>query len=117
MSRHDPGVALRHMREAAREAMELVVGKARGDLDSSRMLSLAVVRVPEVLGEAASRVPLDVRERCPGIPWAAVVSMRNRLIHGYDQIDHDIVWAVLVNDLPPLVSALERITIGPDPVS
>ena len=110
MPKHDPMVALRQMSEAAREAIELAAGKSRKDLDSDRLLSLALVRLLEVLGEAASRVPGEVRELHHDIPWAEMIGMRNRLIHGYDHVDHDIVWAVVANDLPSLVMALQRIT-------
>jgi uncharacterized protein with HEPN domain len=110
MSKRDPMVALRQMSEAAREAMELTAGRSRSDLDSNRLLSLALVRLLEVLGEAASRVPGEARELHPDIPWAEMIGMRHRLIHGYDQVDHDIVWAVLSDDLPSLVTALEHIT-------
>jgi uncharacterized protein with HEPN domain len=113
MSRHDPIIAIRQMGEAAREAMDLAVGNSRGDLDSNRLLSLALVRLLEVLGEAATRVPIEFRQLHPAVPWAEVVGMRNRLIHGYDQVDHDIVWAVVTTDLPRLAPALEAIAKQP----
>jgi len=97
------------MGEAAREAVDLAAGKSRADLDSNRLLSLALLRLLEVLGEAARRVPADVQELHRNIRWAEVIGMRNQLIHGYDQVDHDIVWAVIAEDLPSLVAALERI--------
>ena len=109
MSKHDPMVAIRQMGESAREAIELAAGRNRVDLHSNRLLSLALVRLLEVLGEAARRVPPEVQQLHPDIPWAEVIGMRNRLIHGYDQVDHDIVWAVVANDLPSLVAALEHI--------
>ena len=65
MSQHDPVVALRHMLDYAREAAALVRGRARDDLDHDRQLNLSVVRLLEVLGEAASRVPLEVRAHHP----------------------------------------------------
>lgn len=112
MSRHDPLVALRQMRDHAREAMSLVVGQSRADLDANRILSLAIVRLLEILGEAAARVPDDVRQVHANIPWSQIIGMRNRLIHGYDQVDLDIVWAVVALDLPTLVAQLDQITPG-----
>ena len=50
--------------------------------------------------------PAEERARRPGVPWSSIVSLRNRLIHGYDDIDHDIVWEVVTTDLPALVSGL-----------
>ena len=112
MSLRDPVVALRQMRDHAREAMNLVAGKSRADLDGSRILSLAIVRLLEILGEAAGRVPGDVRQAHATIPWSEIIGMRNRLIHGYDQVDLDIVWAVVTSYLPALVAQLDHITAG-----
>jgi len=108
MSRHSTEVSLRQMLEHAQEAMELARGRVRSDLDSDRVISLAVTRLLEIVGEAAARVPEEDRERAGDIPWMHVVGLRNRLIHGYDMIDHDIVWQVLTADLPALVEALKR---------
>lgn len=71
------------------------------------MLSLALVQLCQILGEAASRVSASCRQRHPNIPWSQMVALRNRLIHGYDTIDLDIFWQILTGDLPPLVAALE----------
>jgi uncharacterized protein with HEPN domain len=97
------------MRDHAREAMDMVRGRARGDLDADRMLNLALVRLLEILGEAAGRVLPGDRDRYPLVPWPQLVSLRNRLIHGYDQVDFDILWQILTQDLPPLVRELEAI--------
>jgi len=106
MSRHDPSVSLRHMRDHAHELLTLMHGRSRGDLDTDRVLALAVVRLLEIIGEAAARVPVAERERRHEIPWSAIVGLRNRLIHGYDDVDLDIVWAIVSTDLPTLVSRL-----------
>jgi uncharacterized protein with HEPN domain len=95
------------MLDAAREAGTLVAGRSRSDYDEDRTLRLALVRLLEVVGEAASRIPLDFREEHPEIPWFGVVGLRNRLIHGYDEVDYDIVWQILAEDIPALVVALE----------
>lgn len=94
------------MRDHAPEIAELLRGRSRGDLDSDRLLSLAVVRLLEIVGEAASRVPAEERARRPGIPWSSIVGLRNRLIHGYDDVDYDIVWEIATTDLPLLLSQL-----------
>ncbi len=87
----------------------MVRGRSRGDLDTDRQLNLALVRLVEVIGEAAARVPEDFRCRFPQVPWRQTVALRNRLMHGYDVIDFDILWAVLNQDLPELIPALEAI--------
>ncbi len=73
------------------------------------MLALALVRLLEIIGEAASRVPNDERAGYPGIPWAELVALRNRLIHAYNRVDLDIVWQIATLDLPGLIRALEQI--------
>lgn len=100
---------LRHMLDHAREAVALAQGKTRADLDRDRLLELALVRLLEIVGEAASRVPREDCARYPEIPWPQIVSLRNRLIRGYDAVDMDILWQIIEHDLPPLVAALEII--------
>jgi uncharacterized protein with HEPN domain len=65
------------------------------------------VRLLEIVGEAAGRVPQEVCARHPEIPWPQIVSLRNRLIHGYDSVDFDILWQIINGDLPALIAALE----------
>ncbi len=67
------------------------------------------MRLIEVVGEAANKVSGDVRERNPDIPWREIIAMRNRIIHGYDAVDFDILWAVIRQDLPDLIPRLERL--------
>lgn len=73
------------------------------------MLSLAVVRLLEIVGEAAAHISEPVQTSLPGIPWRQITGARNRLIHGYFDVDLDIVWAILQNDLPPLIAQLEQV--------
>jgi len=87
----------------------MVHEKIRKDLESDRILSLALVRLLEIIGEAANRVSKEGRMRYPQIPWLPIVSLRNRLIHGYDSVDMDILWGIIKGDLPPLIAELERI--------
>jgi uncharacterized protein with HEPN domain len=109
MSRRDPNIRLRHMLAHASEAVTLVAGHSRADLEHDRTLQLALVRLLEIVGEAAAHVPSQVTTQYPEIPWAQIVGLRNRLIHGYDTVDLDIVWSILTDDLPPLVAQLRRL--------
>jgi uncharacterized protein with HEPN domain len=102
-------VRLRHMLDAAKEAESYIAGKKRLDLDRDRMLVHSLVRCIEIVGEAASKVSPQSRSEISAIPWADIVSMRNRLIHAYFDINLDSVWDTVVDDLPPLVAALENI--------
>ena len=109
MSRHDPEVRIQHMLDHAREAVEMVRLRSRADLDTDRMLNLALVRLLEVVGEAAVQIPEEFRSRHPALPWRDVADLRNRLIHGYATINFDILWTIIQDDLPPLIEQLEAI--------
>ena len=109
MSKHESILAYRHMLENAQKATGLVKGKKRTFLDDEWVTTLALVRLLEVIGEAANRVPENEQRQHSEIPWVQIVGMRNRLIHGYDSIDLDILWQVLTQDLPPLIKALQQI--------
>jgi uncharacterized protein with HEPN domain len=69
----------------------------------------AVVRSLEIIGEATRKIPEDVRERYPDVPWEEIIGMRNRLIHEYFGIDLDIVWQTIQDDLAPLETAINTI--------
>jgi uncharacterized protein with HEPN domain len=101
-------VRLRHMLDAAEKAIRFTRGKKRQDLDSDEQLSLAVVRLIEIAGEAAAKISADVQSRNPSIPWKDVIGTRNRLIHGYEEVDLDIVWQIVSADLPRLVPDLRE---------
>ena len=77
--------------------------------DSDRMFNLDMVRLLEVIGEAARRVPEEFRSRYTEVPWRRTTDFRNRLIHGYDVIDFDTVWDIVKNELSPLIEQLEEI--------
>ena len=109
MSQHDPLVAMRHMLDPAREAAELARGKTRADLDENRVLQLALSRLVEIVGEAASRVPAELQERHPELPWREAIGARNRLIHGYDSVDLDILWEIVATDVPLLIPQVEHV--------
>jgi uncharacterized protein with HEPN domain len=106
MSRHDPTASLRDMLEYAAKAVRFCENKTREDFEQDEMLQLAVARAVELVGEAASRVPVDVRNQYPAIPWQDIVGTRNRLIHGYDRVDLRVIWDTIQDDLPPLVEML-----------
>ena len=108
MSKHDDDVSLRQMLDHAVEAVEMARGRRRDDLDRDRQLNLSLVRLLEIVGEAAARVSHATRGHHPAIAWPKVVGLRNRLIHGYDEVDFDVLWKILHEDLPQLITELER---------
>ncbi len=105
----DDEIRLRHMLDAAREARSFAQGQSRKDLDSCRMLVLALVKDIEIVGEAETRVSEDVQRSHPEIPWPDIIGMRHRLIHAYFEINLDILWETVTTDLPPLIASLENI--------
>jgi uncharacterized protein with HEPN domain len=109
MSRRDPKVRLLHMRDFARKAIELTRGKTWADLASDEVLRLALTHLVELVGEAASQVAAETQAQHPEIPWPKIISTRNRLIHGYDYVDDNVLWDTLSINLPQLLSQLERI--------
>ena len=102
-------VRLRHMLDAAREAVGFARGRSRADLHLDRMLALALVRCIEIIGEAAAQIGPETRQRHAAIPWPDIVGMRNRLVHAYFDINLNFVWDTVTNDLPPLIAGLEAI--------
>ena len=107
-------IRLRHMLDYSREAVEIAKEATRADLDTNRVLELALVRLLELVGEAAGRVSPGVQASFSEVPWSLIVGMRNRLIHGYDAVDHDVLWDTLSDDLPRLIDELEKI-VSPEP--
>jgi uncharacterized protein with HEPN domain len=98
-----------------REAASFALGKSRADLDTDLMFQFAVVRALEIVGEAASRLTEATRAAHPEIPWVNIIGMRNRLAHGYFDLDMDIVWSVVTERLPPLIVALDHLLSPPTP--
>ena len=94
------------MLDHAVEAVEMIRGHTRADLDKDRKLNLALVRLVEIVGEAAAHVSDAERRRHPEVPWEDIVGMRNRIVHGYDEVDFDILWDIVELHLPPLIAEL-----------
>lgn len=92
-----------------RQALEFAVGRSRADLDTDAMLMLALTRLLEIIGEAAKNVSEPTRALAPGIPWRAIAGTRDRIAHGYFDINLDTVWDILTLDLPRLAGELEHL--------
>jgi len=105
----DDLVRIRHMIEAAETAVDFIDKRRREDLDTDRMLRFALVRAIEIIGEAASKVSPEFRSETSAIPWRSIVTMRNRLVHAYFDIDLDFTWMTATDDIPPLLSRLRSL--------
>lgn len=102
----DDQVRLAHMIEAAEAATRFAAGCGRGDLDSNEMLRFAIVRAVEVIGEAAARVTPTAQEETKAIPWREIIAMRNRLVHAYYDINTDILWRTVTEEIPAILPIL-----------
>jgi uncharacterized protein with HEPN domain len=102
MSEVDVELSLRQMLHYADAAMSFAEGRSRADLEIDMQLEFAISRALEVLGEAARRLPGDVVDGHPEIPWRGLIGLRNFLAHGYDFVDLDLLWRTVTEDLGPL---------------
>jgi len=97
------------MVEACGKIIEYRRGSSRKDFERRGMVFDAIVRNVEILGEAAGKLPPNVRGLAPEIPWDAIIGMRHRIAHAYFGIDIDILWDVVENEVPLLAKAIARI--------
>jgi len=105
----EDGIRLHHMLDAAREALDFAQGRRREDLEVDRQLVLSLVRSLEVIGEAASKVSAEFKAARPDIPWLDITGMRNRLIHAYFDVNLNVVWKTVTQEMPALAEQLEEI--------
>lgn len=105
MAERDQSLLL-DMALAARDALGFTAGMDETAFNASRLHQNAVIRSLEVIGEAAGKVSPEVRAGHPEIAWREITGMRHRLIHGYADVRLDVIWAVVLGSLPPLLTAL-----------
>ena len=105
----EPREYLRHILAEANYLLDASRDVSRSDFLDSETLRRAFVRSLEIIGEAAKKVPDEVRRRHPAVDWRAMAGLRDRLIHGYFGVDHDLVWDVIETKVPALRREIERI--------
>jgi uncharacterized protein with HEPN domain len=98
---------LRHMLDAAREIVAFLEDRERLDLFNDRKLALSIVALYQILGEASKKVSPEFRADHPEIEWSPISRMRDRIAHGYFDIDYDIIWDTAKSKLPDLIVRLE----------
>jgi uncharacterized protein with HEPN domain len=105
-------VRLRHMLDAAEQALRFCDGRTRADLDDDVMLRFALVHAVTIIGEAASKISEPTRSALPDIAWPAIIGMRHRLVHAYFDVDADVLWQSVNEKLPSLVERLRVAVAG-----
>lgn len=105
----DNFVRIRHMLDASQAICSFIQKSGRIDLEQDLMLSSALIRQLEILGEAATGVSSDFRTRFPLVPWHKIIGMRNRLIHAYFDVNLDIVWQAVSEEIPNIIPQLKSI--------
>ena len=86
-----------------------VRNETRASIEKDRKLILALVKAAEIIGEAAFKTSAECQKDLPQIPWRNIIGMRNRLIHANFDVNLDILWKTITEDLDPFISELENI--------
>ena len=107
--RSEDKVRILHMIESAEKAQEFLAGKTYDDLQKNEQLAFAVVRALEIIGEAAAQTTQEFRDAYPNIQWRNIISMRNKLVHAYFDINYKIVWSAVKEDIPQLLQQLKAV--------
>ncbi|MDO3384757.1 DUF86 domain-containing protein [Gilvimarinus sp. SDUM040013] len=109
MSEREWGFYITDMIGFADKALQYIDGLDQSQFIQSAMIYDATLRNIELIGEAATHIPDDVRAAHRDIPWRMIIATRNRLIHGYLGIDDDTVWSIVQDELPPLIEKLSSL--------
>ena len=109
MTLRDDSITMRQMPDNARRAIKHTNNKSVDDVIEDELLGLALVRLVAVIGEAANRVAPETRARYPQIPWRQAIDTRNRVIHTYGTVDLRVIYEIVRDNLPALVTELETI--------
>ena len=90
------------------EIEEFVEGMDFGEFAKDRKTINAVIISLEVMGEAVKKIPSEIRDKYPEIPWKYIAGMRDKLIHEYHGVDLEILWEVIEKEIPPLKPKFEK---------
>jgi len=105
---------IRDILDAVTKATSFVTGMTFDAFAKDARTSFAVIRAPEIIGEAARQIPADLRAAHPQVPWRAMTGIRDKLIHQYFGVDLEVIWRTVHEDLPPLLASLESVQVELD---
>jgi uncharacterized protein with HEPN domain len=88
--------------DAMDKAEIILEGVSYKQFEEDFRINFAVIRALEIIGEATKRLPESIRNQYRNIPWRGMAGMRDRIIHGYDKVDLQIVWEVVKKDIPQI---------------
>lgn len=106
---------IEHMRDSAREIVAIAASKRREDLDTDRLLTLALTKLVEIIGEAAYQTSSSARAQYPEFPWQDVTDMRHKLVHHYYALNRRILWLTISKDVPAILPLLEKMAADAKP--
>ena len=86
----------------------ICAGRTFEELLADWQATAALERFLEIVGEAVKRLPADLRSRHPSVPWKEIAGTRDRLSHGYDDVEHQVLWDAVQNDVPRLLVTVEQ---------
>lgn len=100
---------LRDLLEHAEKATEFIAAMTADDFLRDEKTVFAVIRALEVVGEAAKKIPDDVRERYPAVPWREMSGLRDKLIHDYFGVNPGVIWKTVTDDVPKLIPLIFKV--------
>jgi uncharacterized protein with HEPN domain len=108
MAKKSDAVYIEDMLRYARRAQDRIRGLSRDEFEATVEHQESVAYNIMIIGEAASKLSEETRAKYPTIPWHEITGMRNQIVHGYAETEHDTLWKTATEDIPVLIAALER---------
>ena len=109
MTLHNDDLYLLHMLESAQKALAFVQGKSRTEYERDEVLRFALLHLIQTVGEAARNISDEFQHQHPEIAWKPIMGIRHRIVHNYADIDEEVIWKTVTDDLPALVKVLEQL--------